>query len=113
MIDAQQFTPADSFATPEADELFRTAPPRRLPGPATGTALFDAGGSVRPTKPMPDRAITPSNPVRGSEVTPWYRAKRVWLAAALLFVAIGFRVTATPESATLQSAVVPADATLD
>lgn len=37
-------------------------------------------------------------------VTPWYRAKRVWLAAALLLVAVAVRFTLSPEPAQLQSA---------
>ncbi len=39
-------------------------------------------------------------------VTPWYRSKRVWLAAGLLLLAATARLALTPESAQLGSAEV-------
>lgn len=113
MFNTQQYSPAEALATADDRGLFQTAPPRRLPGPASGDALFTQGCAAQPAQPMPVRAFSPSNPVAGSTVTPWYRAKRVWLAGALLLAAVSFRVAAAPEPPTLQSAVVPATSVTD
>lgn len=72
------------------------------------TAVFEA--SPQRVIGFPDRQQTgPGRQPRAGfvyeqPVTPWYRAKRVWLAAALLLVAVALRFTLTPEPNQLQSA---------
>jgi hypothetical protein len=104
MFNTQQTSDHESPIPPATDPLFSTANAARMPGTTVGgphlQPQHQLGPAIGPTPALCQLPLAVPEP----EITSWYRAKRVWLAAALLLAAVAFRVTASPDPVTLQSA---------